>query len=88
MNRQRNVNAPLASLVFKPDGTGVGLYTEIIDLTSLGMLSVKRVSRIEFDDSKQAWRVKDRKGFPLFTAPSRRECLEWEKEYFSRNIEG
>ena len=88
MNGQRNINAALASLVFKPDGTCVGLYTEVIDLSRLGRLRVKRASRIEFDDSRQVWRVRDRKGFPLFTAPSRQECLEWEKEYFSRKIEG
>ena len=78
----------LASLVFKPDGSCVGLYTEVIDLTSLGTLRVKRASRIEFDDEKQVWRVKVRKGFPLFTALTRRECLEWEKGYFSRKAEG
>jgi hypothetical protein len=87
MNRQRNVEVPLASLVFKADGTCVGLYTEVIDLTSLGMLRVKRASRIEFDDSRQVWRVKDRKGFSLFTAPSRRECLEWEQKYFNKQME-
>jgi hypothetical protein len=90
MNKQRNVETSLAlaSLVFKPDGICVGLYTEVIDLTTLGMLRIKRASRIEFDDNRQAWRVKDRKGLTLFTAPSRQKCLEWEREYFSRRIEG
>ena len=77
-----------ASLVFKPDGTCVGLYTEVIDLSVLGRLRIKRASRIEFDDQKQAWRVKDRRGFALFTAPSRRECLQWEQQHFSRKIDG
>ena len=76
-----------ASLVFKPDGTAVGLYTEIIDLQTLGVLCIMRASRIEFDDDRQVWRVKDRKGFPLFTSPSRRECLEWEQKYFDNKIE-
>lgn len=76
-----------ASLIFKPDGRVVGLYTEVIDLQDLGVLHIKRASRIEFDDSKQAWRVKDRKGFPLFTAPSRRQCLEWEQKYFNNKLE-
>ena len=76
-----------ASLVFRPDGRAVGLYTEIIDLQTIGVLCIMRASRIEFDDDKQAWRVKDRKGFPLFTAPSRRECLEWEQQYFNNKLE-
>ena len=77
----------LASLVFKPDGTCVGLYTEMIGLTQLGRLRVKRVSNIVFDDEKQAWRVRDKRGFPLFTAPTRRQCLEWEGMYFDSKQE-
>ena len=76
-----------ASLLFMPDGTVAGLYTEVIDLRKLGVLRVKRASRIEFDDKKQAWRVKDKTGFPLFTAPSRRLCLEWEQKYFNSKLE-
>ena len=76
-----------ATLIFMPDGTAVGLYTEAIDLQSLGVLRIKRASRIEFDDSRQAWRVKDRKGFPLFTAPTRRQCLEWEQKHFTTKLE-
>ena len=76
-----------ASLVFKPDGTCAGLYTEMIDLTQLGRLQVKRVSNIVFDNEKQAWRVKDERGFPLFTAPTRRQCLEWEGMYFDSKQE-
>ena len=36
--------SPLASIVFKPDGTGHGLYTEVIDLTRLGRLKVERAT--------------------------------------------
>lgn len=76
-----------ASLVFRADGTAVGLYTEIIDLQSLGILRIERVSRIVFDDSRQVWRVKDKRGFPLFTSPSRQECLDWEGKYFDNQLE-
>lgn len=75
-----------AAIVFKPDGTGLGLYTEIIDLAEIGRLKLKRASNIVFDDRKQAWRVKDRRGFPLFTAPTRRECLAWEQQYFNGKL--
>ena len=77
----------LASIVFKPDGTGRCLYTEVIDLSCLGRLKVERATTITFDNRLQAWRVKDRTGFPLFTSPSRQTCLDWEKEYFSKKEE-
>ena len=74
----------VASLVFSPDGTGRGLYTEAIDLTRLGRLEVHRAPTITFNHRMQAWRVKDRTGFALFTSPSRQECLNWERRYFSQ----
>ena len=46
------------TLVFTPAGTAHGLYTEVIDLTSLGRLTVKRASRIEFSDGRQCWQVR------------------------------
>jgi len=84
---RRRMDKALASIVFKPDGLGHGLYTEVIDLTSLGRLKVERATTITFDNRLQVWRVKDRTGFPLFTSPSREACLDWEKEYFNRKDE-
>jgi len=78
---------PAATLTFTPHGLAHGLYTEVIDLTRLGRLRVVRATTITFDNRLQAWRVKDRTGFALFTSPSREKCLEWEKEYFSRREE-
>jgi hypothetical protein len=80
--------SPLASIVFKPDGTGHGLYTEVIDLTRLGRLKVERATTITFDNRLQVWRVKDRTGFPLFTSPSRETCLDWERQYFAGKDQG
>lgn len=76
-----------ASIVFKPDGLCVGLYTELINLAALGRLNIRRASRIEFDDDKQAWRVRDMRGIALFTSPSRHKCLEWEQQYFGKKAE-
>ena len=73
---------PLASLVFGPDGTARGLYTEAIELWRLGRLHVTRATRVTFDNRLQAWRVKDRTGFPLYTSPSRLTCLDWEQRHF------
>lgn len=73
----------VASLVFTTDGTGHGLYSEAIDLTRLGRLRIERATTVEFDNRQQVWRVKDRKGFALFTSPSRESCLAWERQYFN-----
>ena len=74
----------MTSIVFTPAGVGRCLYTEAIDLTTLGKLHVERATRIEFDNTLQAWRVRDTEGFPLFTAPTRQACLAWEQESFNR----
>ena len=68
-------------LVFTRDGAGHAIYTEAIDLGRIGRLSVRRATTIEFDNSIQYWRVKDRTGFTMFNSPSRQECLEWERWY-------
>ena len=73
-----------ATLTFTQQGLAHGLYTEVIDLTQLGRLQVRRATTITFDNRRQVWRVKDRTGFALFTSPSREKCLEWEQAYFSR----
>jgi len=69
------------TLVFTPDGIGHGIYTEAIPLGEIGPLTVKRATHIEFDNTIQYWRVKDRTGFALFNSPSRQECLDWERQY-------
>ena len=68
-------------LTFDADGTARGLYTEVIDLMELGILSIRRISRIEFDDEGQTWRVRDMQGRPLFAHVSRNACLDWEREH-------
>lgn len=69
----------IASLTFDTRGTGRGLYTEAIDLHRLGLLHIERATSIEFDNDIQRWRVRDTKGFPMFNANTRQECLEWER---------
>ena len=76
------------SLVFKSDGTCVGLYTELIDLTAIGRLHIKRVTNIEFDDNRQVWRVKNLQGMTLYESPSRQSCLNWEQTYFDGSNHG
>ena len=77
----------VASLVFQSDGTCVGLYTEVIDLSALGLLRVERATTIEFDNNRQVWRAYDPDGFPLHTSPFREVCLGWEKQYVESLME-
>lgn len=72
-----------ATLVFAPDGIAHGLYTEAIDLTKLGRLTVKRASRVEFNEQFQCWQVRTVRGRLIFSAPTRQQCLDWEQQHFT-----
>ena len=71
-----------AVLTFSTNGTGSCLYTELIDLHSIGRLEVSRASTIEFNNQTQHWEVKNRAGRVLYFARSRQACLEWEQHQF------
>lgn len=68
------------TLVFDRDGTGHALYTEAIDLASIGELRMKRASSVEFDESIQKWTVLVDARI-IFAHASRAECLRWEHEW-------
>jgi len=74
-------------LHIQPDGTVRTIYTEVIDLTSLGKLQVRRATRIEFDNRLQVWRVFDREGDMVYCSPSRAVCLEWEQQHLNWVLE-
>ena len=67
-------------LTFDPAGQGRCLYSEAIDLASIGRLEIRRASAIEFNNETQRWEVKDRQGRVRFFSISRRICLEWEQQ--------
>jgi hypothetical protein len=73
------------TLTIAPNGEVTTLYTEAIDLTALGPLTMRRASAIEFNADRQAWEVTV-SGEVLFRHPSRAECLRWEHEYFNANL--
>ncbi len=75
------------NITFNKGGVGRCHYTETIDLTLIGRLSIERASQVEFDNDLQAWRVRDLKGSPLFMAPTRQQCLDWERCYFESQEE-
>ena len=71
-------------LKFDPAGNGHCLFTEAIDLSSLGALEIVRASNIEFNNMAQQWEVKSAEGELHFSHPSRQACLDWENQYFNR----
>lgn len=77
-----NPGSPVAVLRFHADGRGSGLYTEAIDLQTIGTLQVDRASRVEFNGSTQQWEVTDLNGIRLFKHSSRQRCLDWERVFF------
>jgi hypothetical protein len=77
----------MSTLFIMPNGTVRGLYTEEIDLSTLGELEVQRACRLEFDNKAQAWRVFDREGDCLYCSPSRETCLAWEQKHVNCVLE-
>jgi len=67
-------------LTFDSTGSGSCLYSELIDLQSIGALEVTRATNIEFNNGTQLWEVKDVHGTSLYSSRSRTECLEWEQQ--------
>lgn len=75
-------------LTINPDGTARCLYSEEIDLPSLGFVSVNRVSTVEWDEMTQVWTVrKEHRGRVLFSSQSRQACLQWEQEHQEELLE-
>ena len=79
------MSAP-AVLMIRPTGKIQGLYTELLDLTRLGRLTLRRVSRIEFNHRRQCWVVENLAGKACFSAPSRQACLDWEQAHFGVHL--
>jgi hypothetical protein len=68
---------------FDQQGEGHCLYTEVIDLPSIGPLHVERATTIEFNEAGQVWEVR-RITKVLFSHRSRAACLAWEHQHFNR----
>lgn len=64
-----------------PGGSIDCLYTDAIDLRTLGRLQVYRATDIRFSEQSQEWHVRCAStGALLHTDPSREACLAWERE--------
>jgi hypothetical protein len=67
------------TLRFFPGGQVDCLYTEAIDLRTLGKLEISRATDIRFNDATQQWDVHAADTDQvLFSHASRTECLSWE----------
>ncbi len=81
-------NSPAWSIAFDPAGIAHALYSEVLNLRSLGKLSIRRATVIEFNNALQRWEVCDADGGPvLYDSPSREECLLWEQEYYNHTAD-
>ena len=77
----------MTTLHVLPNGIIKGLYTEALDLNTLGRLEVQRAMAIEFDNPAQVWRVFDPFGRCVYASPSREECLTWERQHLNAVLE-
>jgi hypothetical protein len=75
------MTTPIATIRFDQTGQGHCFYTEEVNLATIGQLEVHRATRVEFDNSRQLWQVKDLDGSLLYSSPSRTTCLDWEREF-------
>ena len=68
------------TLRFDQVGTVACLYSESVDLRSLGRLQVVRATDITFNEGSQVWEVHcASSGALLHSDPSRGACLAWER---------
>jgi len=77
-----------ATILFDSDGTARCLYTDLIPLQSLGHLTVRRASTVEFSEPAQEWQVRlpDANGGVLFHSSSREAALAWEASNWERFV--
>jgi hypothetical protein len=71
-------------ITFDTKGLGHCLYTEAVNLASLGTLQITRASHIEFNQTNQNWEVRTPYNQLLFSNASRAICLAWEHQHFNR----
>ena len=76
----------MVDLVFEIDKEGNmhGLYTDQVDLFSVGRISnVRKASNVEFCEELQKWQVTSLDGKVLYRDTNRENAIEWEIENFS-----
>lgn len=72
-------------LLVEKTGNITALYSEAIDINTLGNPSIKRWSHIEYDNVNCLWTVRMAGSKKIIHRnASREECLKWEKKRFIR----
>ena len=66
---------------FFDDGRCSCLHTDLFPLQSLGTITTRRASSVEFNEASQEWEVRfaETPEIVSFSDPSRDACLEWER---------
>lgn len=77
----------MTTIDFTPDGNGRCFHSDDIPLQSIGTLTVKRASTVEFNEQTQLWEVLTADSTPsirhvLFVRGSREACLSWERTHW------
>ena len=76
----------MVDLVFEIDKEGNmhGLYTDQVDLFSVGRISnVRKASNVEFNSEEQTWEVTSLDGEVLYQNTNREKAIKKEIELFS-----
>lgn len=74
----------IAVLEIDHEGNIHGLYTDEIDLFSIGRVTnVRKASNVEFNEAEQVWEVLSLEGEVLHKNPNRELAIEWEITAFS-----
>lgn len=74
-------------IFIEPDGRLVALHSDLIPLPELGRMTTRRVSDIQWSDTRQEWEVFGlAEGRVLFRHRDRSACLAWEVEYFNNKL--
>lgn len=72
-----------AVLKIECDGSVRGLWTDLINLTEIGVCHVQRASHVEFDHETQTWAVKLPNGQVIARDANRERAIQKEVEYLS-----
>lgn len=71
----------------EPSGTVRSVYSDKLSLAGHGTMEVKRASTIEFNSASQQWEVRwAGESDPVFSDPSRDECVKWEVERLNERL--
>jgi len=74
----------ISVLRFDPTGRVACLYTEAVELRSLGRLEVTRAADLRFNEETQEWQVHAIGDDAVLHAdPSRDACLIWERGHLA-----